>query len=259
MSGIFYYLPGRQTFSIEKAKEFGLGYAIGDGGLERVGMTPGPDGGSGVLFKFSDHNGTYPRSVEIKAGSFVWDKHPESDLWIGFDSEALPTPESLARLPMASGIPISMGDKRLWLIPAIRGVDGDTMLPCAQRWKGGDEWVTGEPKAEYRDIYEHAGRLWDVIFTGLLTADPENEDITFDVADECGIVCRALTVNYRIGRAEASMMGLIDGGSQLGALLAIIDFPGAVEVKKKMDSLGPDWRPGTKECTPATSPQSASS
>lgn len=225
MAGLLYYVPDRRAIGIDVVKELGLGYAMDRGGPQHAGMQPGPDTGSGVVFSFADPDGKSP-SLHA-AGGATWEQVPGSPVWIGFDPEDPPRPDDLARAEQRDGHAVRLGDGNDWLVPVARAVDGTSPLPRRLRWDG-ETWAPGDVLQQYTDLFGEACRIWDTVIAG----DADSRTLSV----ECGIAVMALAINYRLGPAEVSLLGLFDTVNEAEIVLALIDWPAVLAFKKKLDS-----------------------
>jgi len=241
MAGFLYYLPNVRTLNEAGVREAGLAYALGRGGPTYQAMSPGPNGSAGVLFTLPGASGQCASSEA--AGRATWAQVPNAAVWVGFDPDDPPTPEDLARERQIDGHGVTLEDGQQWLVPVARALAGHCPLPRRVSWDGA-QWSPGEVLERYRDLEGHAQRLWGLVM-GAAEATPETEappPITF--ADECDIAAAALALNYRLGPAEISLLGLFSTESEARVALAIIDWPALEALKKKAASDTPDSPPG---------------
>jgi|GEM_PF-4145051 len=125
--------------------------------------------------------------------------------WIGLDNADPPRPADFARMKQIDGYLVKLGGQ-LWKIPLIRqptdsGAPG-THLPCDVEfgWDG-SSWQT--LKAEYLDIWERAGRCFDLVCAGVQSQDGDGV-LLRKFAFDC------LSLNYRVGPAEINLLKLLD-------------------------------------------------
>jgi len=223
MAGLVYYAPGLRTMNRQKMVELGLAHVLADGGPTYCGMNPGPDGGEGVAFAVGPVDQEDP-GLEI-CNRANWQELPGSEVWVGFDPEALPKPEELARDRQIQGHQVRLADGQQWNVPVARSISGESYLPQRLRWNG-ENWFPGGVTEKYEQLFEQACRLWDV----LVNASEETVTLT----DECGVVAMALAVNYRVGPGEISVLGLLDTQSEVRAVKALVDWPALEVLKKKL-------------------------
>jgi len=231
---LFYYLSGRQTIKLAGVKEAGLAYAVGKGGPTHSPMSLGPDKQSGVVFSFGTaplHLGKQPK----------WEQMPNSKIWIGYDpDQKFPGPSELKREQTFGGHEVKLADGNKWIVPVARALDGTTPLPRRLRWDG-SEWTPSDVLPQYVDLFDKACALWD----GLMAAavNPEAET-GFTFSQECDVAAHALALNYRVGPAEISILGLFDTQSEIEIAKAIVDWPTFEQIKKNMASENVGSTPG---------------
>lgn len=225
MAGLLYYVPGTATINKVKIVELGLGYAVEDGGPDYAGMSPGPDKASGVVFSLPGASGT--QAQPSQAGDYTFEQMPGMDVWCGFNPTSPPAPEDLARKEQIGGHDVRLADGNVWHVPVARAVNGATSLPRRLKWDGTD-WKPGDVLPQYRDLFAGACAVWDAL------VEQDAGEITFN--DECGLAVTALAINYRLGPAEVSLLGLFDTESEGEVAKALIDWPTLEEyLKKKRD------------------------
>lgn len=225
--GMFYYLPGITAASRDKILAAGLGYALGEGGHPSASMNPGPDKGSGVVFSMPGRGAAGP-SLQA-ADKAVWEKIPGLEAWVGFDPAAPPRPADLERERIFEGYSVDLGDGQTWVVPVVREIRGTTVLPRSRKWDG-VAWSDGEILPRYRQLFSDACKVWDRMTGG--DAGTEIVAVTVDT----DLAARALALNYRLGPAEISHLGLFDTRSESEALGAVLDLPMLRAIKKKLDS-----------------------
>lgn len=237
MSGLIYYLPGPGAASRDVVVDWGLGYVLeGDEGVQHVGMSKGPDGGTGVAFAPKAGPGGRPAQLPHDAGRAEWQRmpgHPRG-AWIGRVPGEIVRPQDVARGRQLGGHMTELADGQRWLVPVARMVNGATPLPTALRWDG-SAWTQGEVLPRFRDLWAHGIRMWDLLI-GI--AREEGHALVF--VDEAMTAVHALACNYRLGPAEVSMLGLLDTTSEVAVLKALVDWP-SVEVLAagKAEGAGP--------------------
>jgi hypothetical protein len=69
----------------------------------------------------------------------------------------------------------------------------------------------------------------------------ESETASFEIEEAITAAAVALSVNYRIGNNEASLLGVLGSHGVVGEVLqAMIDWPTILEWSKKNEATGPD-------------------
>ena len=228
MRHFLYYLPGLQTPPTEALiKSEGLTPSVGDGCRSR-GTDSGPDSTAGQVIAPAGEAGIgfWPdRQTWMKCGGY----------WIGWENGKQPGPEDLKREELVEGEMVKMGDGHEWLIPMIRSTIRGTCLPQGHVLNEDGEW-SARPMKVYQELSADAERLWqwfelEIVGDDSLPTDAEKDKIappsTQELAD---IVCHALSVNYKVGRADVSALGLLDDLTIISACRAIVDWASLVKM-----------------------------
>ena len=282
MSGLLYYLPG-ETPAIKQPRlnELGLGYALNPYGPR--GCARGPDGGQGIVLAHPDH----PR-LGYYANEQVWRKMAGSfdngcRPWVGYQTDARPTPADLLRPDALVGHPVNLGDGNDWTVPIARRLiptdDNSNLLAACMLPKAIDvdddgNWVEGDIRPRYESLWQVATSWWNKAHT---VDDDEVDDdgvarLRFDLDDIYSGAVVALQANYRIGQTEVAMLGLLDEINVGQVLEALVDWPTAkawlaelaeANSSKKNEggrqSDGSSTEPGPSALTPTTSQPSPTS
>lgn len=268
MSGFLYYLPGGSAgLSLDEVRDAGLAYAI-DGPISTVNVRGGPDGGDGVMAASSAV--MPPEQLRYDPEVQNWRKTPGVDIWVGMckDQSLIPSPQSLARSKQLDGHEVRLADDRLWLVPIARGwteEDGElrwyhalprrSVLGDDGRWQSGGVLTRFAPLWELAERYEEARRQ-AVLGVGQI-GDEATVRLEFDFNGQHEAAVEALTYNYRIGPAEADLLGLLTGDISREILDAVIDLPTRVEWFKKKQSAAPPVGSSTGVGLPAATPATA--
>lgn len=228
MKEFIYYIPALRTAPSEAAlKEHGIMQCIGSGHRAR-GCDSGPDSTGGMIVAGPGESviGFHPhRQTWSKAGN----------IWIGWENGQLPGPNELQRDELVEGHRITMGDKAEWLVPIVRSNARGTALPQSFLLNEAGEW-SRRPMQVYQDLAGAAEKLWKWCVAEMLRhAGPSGENGQDDVEGPTSpqladLVCRALAVNYKVGRWEVSILKLLDDRIIWTASKAIVDWPGLVEM-----------------------------
>lgn len=242
MSGFLYFIPGA-TLPITMdalCKEHGLAHAFTDApGVTPRPVTRGPlNNGPGVVVAVSG------AQVDTRVGYYDdkqrWRKLPGSEVCVGVFRDDLPGPANLARPQQLPGHLVTMGDHRQWLAPIARGWNADmnnpgwfNALPRRSTLNDEGEWVRGDVVESYADLWTIAEAWNDEVRRQFSTADvPETDEpitIQFEFADVHSSALTALSANYRLGAAEADLLGLLSERSASDVLFALIDWPTRME------------------------------
>lgn len=231
---LVYFLPGKRAVSAQDAEHAGLAYAVDGQGPTHSPMERGPGGASGVVFSFP----AVGREISLPelAGAAQWSRVPDSEAWVGYDPQKRPRPADLARAEVVRGYWVELGDRQEWLIPVARCYGGGTELPCRFAWDGA-RWAQAEVKDRYRELYGAARMIWDNFGS--------DEDLLGNLSDKLTVCAWALAVNYRLGPAEISLLGIFDQPSAVRIARALIDWPTLAEwAKKKLAAPAASSAPG---------------
>lgn len=233
-----YFLPGiSDTAAAKKPASFGIGYAFD--GPPVVAPVPGngPSGGSGMLLwnrGTADVYGYYPDKQ-------TWKRVPGSVAWLGWYTDAVPEPEHLGRKGALGGHAVELGDGNAWTCPAARhweAGEAGTLVPAIaapHSYVANDEgvWTIGEVVPRYAALWAVAQRYFDL----MQGANDDGMD-GFDFAGSNDAAIECIGTNYRIGKAEASALNLLNGGCVHQILEAAIDLPNFKALKKTTDTAG---------------------
>ena len=99
----------------------------------------------------------------------------------------------------------------------------------ATRWYG--SWPTQQLANEHRLV------SLDAAYAAFAAGDESALD-EWGLQAECCLIEEALGVNYRLGRAEIALLGLIIGGTFGVVLDALRDIPGLKELRGKVQAPG---------------------
>lgn len=202
----------------------------------------GPGGSAGVIMRAFATNGERPTRTGYYPKNELqeWTHFSEADgdFWVGLDSVLRPTPVDLQRKTQVAGYPVTLG-KHDWTIPVIRDPEGGTGLP--RKWimeASGD--VAEEVEDAYRELWESFVGVVDIFFN---PEDPAPAGVfQIDRREAMAHCLDALTINYRIGRAEQNLLGIVTADNWPSILGATVDigafyavYNDAQDAKKKRD------------------------
>lgn len=225
MSGFLYYVPGVQVVTADIAARAGLGYVL-ERDITSVHVNRGPDGRDGAVCAI-DGSQAIGR-VRYVVDEQAWRRVPGSEAWVGLWTTERPGPADLARASQLGGHWVEMGDGQRWLAPVARQVIGSETgeisgvrcaLPQRLELSESGQWEFGPVVEQYRGLWEIACQWFEVL---LGAADGA---MTMDFDDCCDEAVRALAVNYRLGRVEAALLGLLTVESVRSVLGALVDLP----------------------------------
>jgi hypothetical protein len=163
-------------------------------------------------------------------------EHP--GLFVGMWNAHKPTEEDLRRSPFAvDGKSSQMLNGESWTLPLLMydtGNGPDHRLPSSMDYEHG-EWVR-RVREEYKEIGALALRMYDAIDDSLRAIEEKRAPkYNLTVKAYVEFVVAGLSVNYRVGREEVEMLGLIDprfvlqhaglmiGRDMIGRLRAIVE------------------------------------
>ena len=279
MSGFLYYLPRRGPGTdLAALRTLGLGYAF-EGPVTATGCQRGPDGGSGVVV--ANPAAITGGQVGYYADRQVWrktvlglrssvlgaeDQRPKTKdppCWVGHYAESPPTPADLGRPKMLTGHLVELLDGNRWLVPLARGwteEDGEIRwyqaMPRVSTLGDDGQWVPGPVQKKFAP-------LWDLAMRWYEAERGAADGKTFDFSGIHDAAVEALQANYRLGPAEAALLGLLTPQKAREVLDVLIDRPTLLEwvqahneQKKTADPAGSNTAAGSADSTAATAPPS---
>jgi len=253
MSGFLYFLPEcADPPELGDLRKLGLGYAFEKTPAATIkGNGSGPGGLSGMVIGASNDLEYVPArqtwrrvpSVECRVSSATEAdgnaienrKSPIANPpWVGMWNDNPPAPEELIRRDVLVGHSVRLGDGREWIAPVARGwADGGGWfngLPHRFDLDDAGQWTRRSIVAAYAELWEIATWFWDA-FVGS-NAEAGTTVMLNNAKVNDGAIA-ALAANYRIGRLEAAMAGLLEDRSAVEVLKALIDWPKVMEWSKK--------------------------
>jgi len=226
--GCLYYLPGKPMLTRRRVDDAGLGYLLdgrGGPGPTVAAMSPGPDGLAGAVFTIASRRGHGAPETTL-ADKAKWSRIPGTEAWLGVVEDALPGPEDLQRSEIVDGHDVVLGDGFSWRVPVVRLLDGGSSLPRALEWDG-LAWRHGDVRPAYRCLWAAALRMWDAL------AGSNDDGAPVTLTEEATTAATAIALNYRVGPAEISALGLLDTHSEVEVLKALIDLPALEALRGK--------------------------
>lgn len=243
MRTFFYFVPNRETVRPEDLAALGLAYAF-ERGVECRGAMNVLGGQNGVVcaqtdsFEFGQ--------LGFYAGQQVWQPGPPAGdsgkpaFWVGHFKDQLPGPDDLARKKQLDGQWLEMDDGQNWLVPVARSTSERpaiddieivwTMrLPQRLELAADGRWVSGAVNARYAALWELAEAWLRVRTNNATDADRQR----LDVQGEIDAAVLALQANYRLGRVEASLLGMLNDNLVVDVLDQLIDLPNFTRLVKK--------------------------
>lgn len=247
MRGFSYFLSNRRgspNHAMLRAE--GLAYAFPDGCPLHTGEIEGPDGTLGAIV--AQHEALLRCDMKaqawLQASGLQREAAPDKPApWVGLalEEKLHPGPDDLRRgKRISTGYPVRLGDGNLWQIPVVRGVRGSTSLPCVivTDAAGAAQKVA---RSEYNGLLALADLLWD----NAVIAWQEGKRLEPDAEAILDLAVEALCVNYRVHRAEVSLLELVDTENAREIADAVLDGPNLAKLvdefkgkKKETSSAG---------------------
>ena len=220
MSGFLYFVEGHKTLG--SLEGLGLGYAF-ERSPACVECMAGPSGAGGIVI------GADAASLGYFPDRQTW--APMADhfgivRWVGYDT--LPAARELERSEPVDGyvleLPHGDGSQQEWIIAKGRIFPRGTLLPQSLGLSP-DGTLTRKVLPTYAAAAACGERIWATIrkANGLL----EEGEAIEDLSDEEGFAAAAtvLGVNYRVGPAEVSLLGVVTTANLLAILACYVDYP----------------------------------
>lgn len=190
-------------------------------------VSGGPGGLSGVILTYENNAGVTPPAF-FKPNLQKWHQCDDGDeLWIGL--VGTPSADDMARKRQYNGYNITLSDEAddNWGVPIIRRPDDTTCLPTSARFGKNGEF-TESIKERYRAYWTDTLTVQDWLLS-------EGGYGRIVLGEAVRLALRALSINYRVGRHEQNVLGLIDNINCLEVLTVTIDMPAITAVKQAED------------------------
>lgn len=211
MSGFLYFRP-QQTRNVtpEDVTAWGLAYAFEAPPLSRVCHNNTPTGQAGVVF--AEESRQEAGCVKMDMDGQEWElmvRPGQSDIYIGYWKDALPTAADLVRSNLIGGFRLRMRDGMEWLCPLVVSFDGTseslgTPLPARFELNENGEPRAGAVVAEYAYLYElmseHAGHMTAGTLEKFFDDMP--------MPKLCRDAAQLLQTNYVVGLSEIEALNL---------------------------------------------------
>lgn len=142
----------------------------------------------------------------------------EAELWVGVDTEHPVTAADLRRRKQFNGYEVDVAGEK-WTVPVVRDPQGGSGLPRDFVYDDGGK-IQERIKGEYLALWEKFARAVWLFF------DPAGPwPWRIDLAEGVDLCLAALALNYRVGRVEQNLLGLIDSDTWVSILAAAVDYP----------------------------------
>ena len=192
----------------------------GPGGKSGCLVIPLPPGPPPVRLCYAPDFQTWVKveGSESAAGPSPLAPSPSSAYFIGTDNEYPPTPADLRRRRTFHGYEVELAGES-WTVPVIRDPEGGSGLPRDFVYADGGR-IKQRIKAQYFALWEKFARACWLFF------DPESPwPLRMELTEATDLCLSALRLNYRVGRAEQNLLGLVDSETWYTILAAAVDYP----------------------------------
>ena len=241
-----YFLPGEVTVNEEVIGRYGLADRLRPGFSPR-GCTPGIKGGKlcarggpdveeikGMVAGMGPTEG-----VLFEGERQTWERVEEPGrpvYHLGWYTDARPTEADLKRPATTVGYAVELGNGERWIIPPARCYPEGSELPAALKLSAdGGEVVEMLP--DYRELFAEVSGFAEPWFAATLAALDGNAaggDAEPDLPEmSLQTIIKLLGVNYRVGRPEVNVLGLVTKANRGQIALAAIDFPSFAQIVRE--------------------------
>lgn len=132
----------------------------------------------------------------------------EPGRWVGYWRNLKPTPGDLIvdDTKLLDGWPAELGDGNVWILPRLKSETEQSGLPHVVRLSSSGCLYT-EPVEKYKDLCKDGERLWETLLW--MRKGGEKPERPMVEPDIFRLISRLVGVNYRVGPAEVSLLGLV--------------------------------------------------
>ena len=209
MAGFLYFLPRQKGVTADDLRRVGLGPVL-DGASFSVAevIGKGPSGGPGALVTPTPvHPDGREAVAAFQPAEQAW--HDAGKFHAGFWLNRPPAPPDLVRPRILDGYLVELQGGSQWAVPVARHHARGTALDTSVYLGPDGGLLEGDVLAEYADLAAHGDRVWDSFRAeqGLLD-EGEAPPPELERAEAFKIAVEALGFNYRLGLAEASLLGM---------------------------------------------------
>lgn len=250
MSGFVYFIPGQFNQVLAKdITEAGLAYALDPGHLVTRNSNKGPSGDDAPGVIIADDRRVSSAIIGFYPDKQQWQKIPGSKAWAGYHREHKPLPADLQRGKMLAGHSLELGDGNMWELPVARAASEEggelrwfKALPTTTIIDDSGNWVEGDCDERYAALWDVATAWWDSMAAAIASAEQQTADehqgnYAFDFPGVHDGALLTLATNYRIGKAECALLGLLTFELARDIMNVLVDWPTIQEwMKKKLAS-----------------------
>jgi hypothetical protein len=268
MAGFLYFIETQKNeITPEDLRAIGLGHLVEKDAKPLARGCTGPDGKPGLVF--SAGAGPAPKYEPAKqtwkAAPVKWVEGVKGvPYYAGLWNDSRPTPADLARAVIIAGEDVELGDGNVWRIPVCYSiVRGSTFPKDLVLGEDGETWQELE-RPQFRKLCADAERVWQAFLNAEQKEDGSGATIRLDKQLAANVCVDALSVNYRLGKLEVSMLAILGTDSRERVLRAVVDDYTVERVGRELNdsqkkSDPPDGTPtadGVTGSSPDTSPPS---
>ncbi|HMP07665.1 MAG TPA: hypothetical protein PJ982_15045 [Lacipirellulaceae bacterium] len=163
-----------------------------------------PSGAAGTIF--ADLARLGGRDLAYCAERQTWLRRgPDDCLWLGYWTDARPTPADLARDKQLPGDLVELVRGEQWRIPRVLAFAGEQGfacdLPCYAARTADGQWTNGR----VLDEYAPAARLAERLYAGMILAELDRAP-RLTTAELLDATAELLAINYAVGPAELQLL-----------------------------------------------------
>lgn len=217
MAGFIYFVTseavkGRRVIDESVCREIGLSHICTGKGVGCVEHSAHP-GGAGMIIV--PERPSAPR-LGFDASKQTW--HKGKGWWVGWWTDAKPTPADLQRDRVRDGTELKIDDQ-IWTVPRIVAAPGRaSTLPRAFAWDDEAGEIVLQPLPAYRELEETSRKFLRSLFAG------ESNDGAFTAQQQIDFAAATIVVNYHCSIVELALLGALSTESVEEILAAAIDF-----------------------------------
>jgi hypothetical protein len=265
--GLLYFIEtDKGTLTATDLRAAGLGYALEGDGVEARQLHDGPGGGRGVICvpQPAVPQSTSPPPAKFDRATQTWRRGPAAGaggkFWVGFNNDARPGPDQLARARRYAGTPVRLLDDHDWIVPRCVAIleDRPPTLPYVFDLADDGQTVTASIDPRYTRLCDAAFDLW-LAFSGQ-QQQQATRSAKLTGTQQVQLACDALAVNYRLSMLEAVGLLKLIGTEQRNAILrAMIDADEveAAYFRATEEKKSPPPTPASASATSSGSPESS--